>query len=66
MKKLLKSEICGFVNSAHHALFTGKIKHFGSQKKKKTEETQNVHLGSAYAPLVSTDQIPKLGDGTLK
>ena len=35
MKKLLKSKICGFVNSAHRALFTGKVKYFGSKKKKK-------------------------------
>ena len=50
MKKLLKSEICGSVNSAHHALFTGKVKYFGSKKKKKKkkeEEMQNVRLGSA-------------------
>ena len=51
MKKLLKSEIYGSVNSAHCALFMGKVKHFGSQKKKKkTEEMQNVRLGSANAP----------------
>ena len=46
MKKLLKSKICGSVNSAHRALFTGKVKYFGSKKKKKTKETQNVRLGS--------------------
>ena len=46
MKKWLKSEICGSVNSAHNALFTGKVKHFGSKKKKKkTAGTQNVRLG---------------------
>ena len=49
MKKLLKSEICGSVNSAHHALFTEKVKYFSSKKKKKTEETQNIRLGSANA-----------------
>ena len=38
MKKLLKSEICGSVNSAHHALFTGKVKYFGSKKKKKKKK----------------------------
>ena len=43
MKKLLKSKICGFVNSAHRALFTEKVKYFSS-KKKKTKETQNVRL----------------------
>ena len=48
MKKLLKSEICGSVNIAHHALFTEKVKYFGSKKKKKTEETQNIRLGSAF------------------
>ena len=47
MKKLLKSEICGSVNIAHHALFTEKVKYFGS-KKKKTEETQNIRLRSAF------------------
>ena len=40
MKKLLKSEICGSVNNAQHALFTEKVKHFGSPKKKKKAETQ--------------------------
>ena len=35
MKKLLKSEICGSVNSAHHALFIRKVKYFDSKKKKK-------------------------------
>ena len=49
MKKLLKSEICGSINSAHHALFTEKVKYFGSKKKKKTEEMQNMHLGSTNA-----------------
>ena len=51
MKKLLKSEICGSMNSAHHALFTEKVKYFGSKKKKKkkTEEMQNMHLGSTNA-----------------
>ena len=44
MKKWLKSEICGSVNSAHNALFTGKVKHFGLKKKKKAG-TQNVRLG---------------------
>ena len=38
MKKLLKSEIYGSVNSAHCALFMGKVKHFGSQKKKKKQK----------------------------
>ena len=50
MKKLLKIEICGSVNNAHHALFTEKVKYFSSKKKKKknkTKETQNVRLGSA-------------------
>ena len=47
MKKLLKSKICGSVNSAHRALFTGKVKYFDSKKKKKKKETQNVRLGSA-------------------
>ena len=52
MKKLLKSEICGSVNSAHRALFIEKVKYFDSKKKKKKkkkkeEETQNVRLGSA-------------------
>ena len=40
MKKLLKSEICGSVNSAHSALFTGIVKHFGSKKIKKKAKTQ--------------------------
>ena len=47
MKKLLKSKICGFVNSAHRALFTGKVKYINSKKKKKkkkTKQTQNVRL----------------------
>ena len=35
MKKLLKSEICASVNSAHHTLFTEKVKHFDSKKKEK-------------------------------
>ena len=48
MKNLLKSKFCGFMNSAHYALFTGKVKYF-RLKKKKTKETQNVHLGSANA-----------------
>ena len=44
---LLKSKICGSVNNAHRALFTGKIKFFGQKKKKKkTKQMQNVHLGS--------------------
>ena len=46
MKKWLKSEIYGSINSAHRALFTGKVKYFGSKKKKNTKETQNVRLGS--------------------
>ena len=48
MKKLLKSKICGSVNSAHRALFTGKVKYINSKKKKKkkTKQTQNVRLGS--------------------
>ena len=43
MKKLLKNKICGSVNSAHRALFTRKVKYFGSKKKnkKKTKPTQN-------------------------
>ena len=36
------------MNSAHYALFTGNVKYF-NLKKKKTKETQNVHLGSANA-----------------
>ena len=53
MKKLLKSKICGSVNSAYRALFTEKVKYFNSKKKKnktkqnKTKETQNVRLGGA-------------------
>ena len=35
MKKLLKSKICESINSAHRALFTGKVKYFGSKKKNK-------------------------------
>ena len=44
MKKLLKSEICGSVNSTHRALFTGKVKYFGYNQKKKKKKTQNVRL----------------------
>ena len=44
MKKLLKSKICGSVNSAHRALFTGKVKYINLKKKKKTKQTQNVRL----------------------
>ena len=53
MKKLLKSEICGSVNNANYALFTEKVKHFGSKRKKKKAETQNVRLGSRFAHLLS-------------
>ena len=35
MKKLLKSEIYGSVDSTHRALFMGKVKHFDYKKKKK-------------------------------
>ena len=42
----------------HHALFTRKVKHFSSQKKKKkTEETQNMRLGNANAPLITFTTI---------
>ena len=44
MKKLLKNEICGSVKHKKSNI---------SAKKKKTEETQNVRLGSANA-------LPKL------
>ena len=37
MKKLLKSKICDFINSARCALFTGKVKHFYSKRKKKKQ-----------------------------
>ena len=40
MKKFLKSKICGSVNSAHRALFTGKVKYFDSKKKKKKQKKQ--------------------------
>ena len=43
MKKLLKSEICGSMNSAHHALFTEKVKYFGSKKKKKKNRRNAKH-----------------------
>ena len=49
MKKWLKSKICGSMNSAYRALFTKKVKHFGSKRKKKKKrkkQTQNVHLGN--------------------
>ena len=37
MKKLLKSEICGPMNSARVCTVHKKVEHFGSQKKKVTE-----------------------------
>ena len=40
MKKFLKSKICGSVNSAHRALFTGKVKYFDSKKKKKNKKNK--------------------------
>ena len=40
MKKLLKNEICGSMNSAHLALFMEKVKHFGSREKKKEKPTK--------------------------
>ena len=48
MKMLLKSEICGFINSAHCTMFIKKSQIFWLKKKKKKKETQNVRLGSAF------------------
>ena len=48
MKMLLKSEICGFINSAHRTMFIKKSQIFWLKKKKKKKETQNVRLGSAF------------------
>ena len=56
MKKLLKSEICGSVNSAHRALFTEKVKFFSSKKKKKKKRKTCVWEAQTRfpnAPLVS-------------
>ena len=56
MKKLLKSEICGSVNSAHRALFTEKVKYFSSKKKKKKKRKTCVWEAQTRfpnAPLVS-------------
>ena len=41
MKKLLKSEICRSINSAHRALFTKKSQIF---QQKNPEEMQNIRL----------------------
>ena len=46
MKKLLKSEICKFVNTVHGKSQTFRLK---KKKKKNIAETQNVCLGSANA-----------------
>ena len=43
MKKLLRSEICGSVNTVHRKSQIFRLK---KKKKKKEEETQNVRLGS--------------------
>ena len=52
MKKLLKSEICGSVNIAHHALFTEKVKYFGSKKKKKQKKRKTFVWEARFAPVV--------------
>ena len=51
MKKLLKSEIYGSVNNAHCALFMGKVKHFGSQKKKKNRRNAKRAFGKCKRTL---------------
>ena len=45
MKKLLKSEICGFVNSAHRTVYYSQEKsNISAQKKKKKAKMQNMRL----------------------
>ena len=63
MKKCMKSKICGSVNSAQCALFTGKVKHFDSKSKKEKEkkeatETQNMRLGNAKRTSQMHTQYP--------
>ena len=47
MKKLLKSKIYGSVNSAYRALFTEKVKYFGSKKKKKNQKKRKTCVWEA-------------------
>ena len=50
MKKLLKSKICKSINSAHHALFIGKVIYFDLKKKlkKKKEEKRRRNVKRAF------------------